>query len=158
MTGRGEPGYCGFCGSGGGYLGEQGDEGTQHLHSAVRSGDTIEDWTYDVHPHAVPHESDGRPGQYIVWCGRCVSGLRHKYQRLSDHNLHVQHRIYELWLEMDAPHWSIWDAKPGDPERALLDDPSVHLEKVHREREVTDMLHELQRRAGYDLTRDDWRP
>jgi hypothetical protein len=157
-TKPGDPGTCGFCGVGNGYLGDQGDESTQYLHSSVRTGKPGA-WKYETHPGAVPDSKGSKYRQQIIWCGHCVGGLKHKYQRLDDHNLAVKHTVYQLWNEMDGPRWAAHFAKEGQTAmKKIRDDPSVHMEKLHVERELGDMQNELFRRAGFDLTTRDWRP
>lgn len=163
-TKPGDSGTCGFCGYGDGYLGEQGDESTMYLHSAVRTGEPG-DWKYERHPNALPETSaDGTamsPGQRIIWCGNCVSGLKHMFQRLDDHNLKAEHMALKFWLELDGPRWGAWSAET-DEERAVTkkyqDDLAIHLDKLHRERRVGLLQQELFRRAGFDLTTRGWRP
>jgi hypothetical protein len=150
----GEPGTCGFCGVGGGYLGEQGDDVSQLLHAAVRSGEAG-DWSYAPHPNAYGD------CQLVRWCGECVGGLAHKYQRYDDTNLRALFLSSRLRLELDGLRWTLWEADEG-PERVALkklaDDPAVHLEKLRARTDVGDMQNELFRRAGFDLTTRGWRP
>ena len=163
-TGPGDPGTCGFCGEGGGWLGEQGDEGTQYLHSSVRTGEPGA-WKYEAHPGALKKGGGSHPPP-IIWCGNCVGGLGHKFQRLDDHNLRAEHLALKFWLELDGPRWAAWEAQSweapsGEGEavsRKYQDDPAVHLEKLARERRASDLQNELLRRAGFDLTGRGWRP
>lgn len=156
----GESGICGFCGFGEGYLGDQGDERSQHLHSAVRSGNPS-DWKFERHPNALPdHNDPTKPGQSILWCGNCMGGLEHKFQRYDDHNLNAEHLALKFWLELDGPRWGAWDAiTPEEKEvvRRYKDDPAIHMEKLGRERRVDDLQNEIFRRAGFDLTSRGWR-
>jgi hypothetical protein len=150
----GDPGTCGFCGTGDGWLGDQGDESTQYLHSSVRTGDPGE-WKYEKHPGALKRDK-----QYIIWCGNCIGGLKHKFQRLDDHNLRAEHTALSLWQQLDGPRWATWN--PQDPEeeaafKKVRDDPAVHLEKLGRESRINDLQNELFRRAGFDLTTRGWR-
>lgn len=147
-----DSGTCGFCGAGDGHLGETGDESSQYLSAVVRTGEAP-DWKYDQHPNG----NDGM----MVWCGHCVSGLAHKFQRYDDHNLRAKFLSYKVRNEMDGPRWSLWEAQEGPERDALLklkDDQAVHLEKLHVERELEDMQQEQFRRAGFDLTSRGWRP
>lgn len=148
-----EQGVCSFCGTGGGHLGDQGDERSQHLHGAVRKGEPGT-WEYERHPNA---DDSGT----VLWCGNCISGLTHKFQRYDDTNLRAKYLSYKVRLEMDGLRWSLWDASEGAEREALQqlkDDPSIHLEKLGIERELYDMQQEMFRRAGFDLTTRDWRP
>jgi hypothetical protein len=148
-----EQGTCGFCGTGDGHLGEQGDETSQTLHGSVRTGHAP-DWEYKRHPNA---DDTGQ----ILWCGQCVGGLHHKFQRYDDHNLRAKFLAYKVWNEMDGPRWALWEASDGaerDALRQLKDDMAVHAEKLYVEREVQLMQDEQFRRAGFDLTTRGWLP
>jgi hypothetical protein len=154
---KGEAGTCGFCGFGEGYLGEQGDETTTRLHAAVRSGEPG-NWTYEAHPNALP----ATECQLIVWCGMCVGGLAHKWQRYDDTNLRALMLSTQLRLEMDGLRWTLWQ-RSGDEDDPLVkygDDPAVHLEKLRAQRDLEDMNKEVFRRYGHDLTKmyPGWRP
>lgn len=147
------PGTCSFCGFGDGCLGEQGDEMTQYLHGAVRHGEAP-DWTYQQHPNAW-----GDPPQRVTWCGMCVGGLIHKFQRYDDTNLHAAHIAGQVRLELDGLRWSGWDEKKvREQPLGHADDPGIHLEKLALSRIVDDMQNEKFRRAGFDLTTRRWRP
>lgn len=155
----GESGTCGFCGTGEGWLGEQGDESTQYLHSAVRTGEPG-DWKYERHPNAVPDygEEEKGPGQHIIWCGGCVGGLAHKYQRFDDTNLHALFISYKVRLELDGLRWTHWEERSEEFRRAHPpDDTAIHMDKLRVEREITDMQNEKFRRVGFDLTSREWR-
>ena len=158
MTGKN--GTCGFCGFGDGWLGDQGDESTQYLHSAVKSG-TPGDWKYDRHPNALEDSHrPGEPGQTIIWCGHCVGGLKHKFQRYDDHNLQAEFQALKFWLELDGPRWGAWEAH-SDEEKQIVkkyqDDVAIHMDKLGRQKRVHDIQNELFRRAGFDLTTRGWR-
>lgn len=145
-------GTCGFCGYGEGYLGEMGDETTQLLSGTVREGEPG-DWTYKQHPNAA--------GMRITWCGECVGGLKHKYQRHDDTNLRAEYLSTKLRLELDGIRWAGWEADEGkerDAIKPLLDDPAIHLDKLRMERDIRDMENEQFRRYGHDLTKRGWRP
>lgn len=152
----GDRGTCGFCGYGDGYLGEQGDETTQELHAAVRTGEPGH-WTYAPHPNA-----QGPDGQLITWCGLCVGGLAHKYQRYDDTNLRALFISSKVRLELDGLRWSHWETDRGEEDdklRALHgEDVAIHMDKLRIERDIRDMQDELFRRAGFDLTTRGWRP
>lgn len=151
-TEPGDPGTCGFCGHGDGWLGEMGDEHTQYLHSTVRKGDPP-DWSFERHPGALKDDP-----QHITWCGNCIGGLAHKYQRYDDTNLRALLISSQLRLQMDGLRWVVWEAD-GDPAiLAQQDDPAIHLEKLGLERAIGDMQNETFRRAGFDLTTREWRP
>ena len=156
----GKTGTCGFCGTGDGYLGDQGDESTQYLHSSVRSGEPGK-WEFAPHPNSLPASHDKtKLGQSIIWCGRCLGGLKHKFQRHDDHNLSSEHLALKFWLELDGPRWGAWDASTPeikDVVRKYQDDSSIHMQKLGRERMVSDIQNELFRRAGFDLTSRGWR-
>jgi len=150
----GQQGECGFCGT------RVEDVAPVTLPSAVRSGTPESGFHYAPHPNALP-DSQGRPGQRINWCGSCVRGLTHKFQRLSDANLHAKLIAYRLWRELDGVHWSLWDDQDalGPVGKAALDDPAVHGQKLTRDQEIDDMEAEVARRAGADLTDlEDWIP
>lgn len=148
-------GTCGFCGIGDGWLGEQGDESSQYLHSSVRTG-TPGDWKYTPHENALDGDN-----QYIMWCGSCVRGLIHKYQRYDDTNLRALLLSTQLRLELDGIRWTLWSAE-GDERDALKktqDDPSIHLDKLSLESNLYHMQAEQSRRYGLDLTLTGrWRP
>ncbi len=150
-----DSGTCGFCGFGDGRLGDQGDESTQLLHAAIRVGKPGE-WSYGKHPNALePHK------QSVVWCGHCVSGLAHKFQRLDDHNLNAEFMAMSFWLELDGPRWGAWEARTEDDRAAAKkyqDDVAVHMDKLNRQRRLDDLQNEKFRRAGFDLTTRGWRP
>jgi len=155
-TFSGEPGTCGFCGFGDGWLGGQGDEGTQTLHSSVRK----EDGNYERHPN-----SHGYLNQYITWCGGCVGGLKHKWQRYDDHNLNAKFQTESLRMKMDGFRWPASEVSRDDEvseeareaAKELLDDPAIHLDKLRLETDINDMQNEIFRRAGFDLTTRGWR-
>lgn len=149
-------GTCFFCGVGGGYLGEQGDEMTTTLHSAVRSGEPGA-WKYDT------PEGAERAGT-VTWCGFCLRGLAHKFQRYDDANLRAALLAGNVRLSLDAPRWVFWEV--DDDERAKLiesglhpDDYALHSEKLRLRRDVDDMQQEVFRRAGVNLVGRDrgWR-
>lgn len=158
MVGR--LGFCGFCGGGDGYLGEQGDETSEILPATVRTGDGPDTWAYAPHDNALP----GRDiPQQIQWCGCCIAGLRHKFQRLDDHNLRAKLTAYRLWQEMDGVRWSVaWppqDATGADepePGRFAVDDWVVHMNKIFRDRDIEHMEAEMARRMGADLQAQGW--
>jgi hypothetical protein len=145
---NGDPGTCGFCGAGGGYLGEQGDDLSQRLHSAVRTGSSPDTYKYKTHPNAYNQN-------YVMWCGQCVGGLKHKFQRYSDTNLNALIASYQLRLEMDGVRWAGWEFKEA---RKYGDDPAIHLDKLHIMRDLEDARNERLRRYGHDLTRKGFRP
>jgi hypothetical protein len=166
-TKPGDSGTCGFCGTGDGYLGDQGDESTTYLHSTVATRDEeTGEWTYETHPGARPdYLGDGKygdkPGQTIIWCGHCVSGLKHLFERHDDHNLRAEFTALSLWQELDGLRWATWVSEGEVEEKAfkkVRDNPAIHLEKLRRERRVRLMQDELHRRAGFDLTTRGWRP
>ena len=156
----GESGTCGFCEIGDGWLGDQGDESPQYLHSAVKTGEPG-DYSYERHPNALPDSHDpSRPGQRIMWCGQCMGGLKHKFQRYDDHNLKAEHMALKFWLELDGPRWGAWEADTPEEKavaRRYQDDVAIHMDKLNRERRVSDLQNELFRRAGFDLTSRGWR-
>lgn len=157
---RGQFGTCGFCGIGDGYLLETGDETSQILHAAVRTGDTPDEWKYTPHPGAYDEFR-----QSIVWCGQCVGGLKHKYQRYDDTNLRALFISSKVRLELDGMRWTHWEVDRGEEKDALnkhhpRDDQAVHMEKLRIERDLRDIQQEIFRRYGHDLTQgpDPWRP
>lgn len=155
MAQIGDPGVCGFCGIGAGYLGDQGDESTQILHSAVRSGEPG-NYSYKPHPGALKSNY----GQQIVWCGNCIGGLTHKWQRYDETNLRALLLSNKLRLELDGLRWVGWETHSDREQEAVakyLDDPSLHLEKLQIRRELEDLENEQFRRAGFDLTTRGWR-
>jgi hypothetical protein len=159
-TKPGDAGTCGFCGTGDGWLGDQGDDSTQYLHSAVRTVDEDGEFHYEPHPGARPDSwAPDNPGQTIIWCGHCVGGLEHKFQRYDDLNLRAEHTALSLWLEMDGPRWSVFHGDEEDQEtfRKYRDDLAIHADKLRREQRVADLQNELFRRAGFDLTTRGWR-
>lgn len=144
-------GTCGFCGFGDGHLGEQGEDLSQVLHAAARFGEPGK-WTYSRHPGAFGD------GQRIHWCGQCVAGLKHKYQRYDDGNLRALGVSYRVRLELDGLRWTAWD-KDVDPGVYPPDDPAVHAEKLRGQRDLADIETEQSRRAGFDLVANrGWRP
>lgn len=154
-------GTCGFCGEGGGWLGDQGDETSTWLHSAVRHGEPG-NWTYERHPNADP---DPMRGQRIRWCGQCVRGLIHKFQRYDDTNLRALVISSKVRLELDGPRWSLWDL--DEVERAKIaplyrDDMAIHRDKLILESDLRLAQEEEFRRYGHDLTAEgrhtQWRP
>jgi hypothetical protein len=152
----GDSGTCGFCGVGGGRLGETGDEMTIYLNSTVRTGDTPDEWKYEAHPN---EWSRG----YITWCGHCVGGLAHMWQRHDDQNLNAEFLALSIWLEMDGIRWALWEIDHDDEDqkklRKLRDDQGIHMDKLARERRVNYAKLERFRRAGVDLTvSQGWRP
>lgn len=153
VVGMAEQGTCAFCGFGQGYLGEQGDETTQYLNSVVRRGEAP-DWQYETHENAWGN------GNYVTWCGNCLGGLKHKFQRYDDTNLRALYLSSKMRLELDGLRWFIWEAddEEKDVARRYKDDPAIHLDKLRLERSITDMENEQFRRAGFDLTTRGWRP
>lgn len=144
--GKGTIGTCGFCGEGGGYLGGQGDESSRILHAAVRTGEAGQ-WEYHMHPNAFD-------GQQIQWCGMCVRGLIHKFQRYDDTNLRAVYLSYKLRLELDALRWINWEVT--EEERPITkqyaDDPAIHMEKLNISDEIPILFAEMRRRMGIDIT------
>ena len=147
---KGDYGTCGFCGLGNGWLGEQGDESTRHISSVVRSG-TPGNWKYKRHENAYGD------GQLITWCGRCVGGLKHYFQRYDDTNLRAKMVAYKLWNQMDAPRFALWETGP-EISKQYQDDPAIHLEKLRVKDDLILMEKENMRRHGFDLVKDGWRP
>lgn len=153
----GDSGTCSFCGFGDGHLGETGDETTQYMHSAVRTGE--QPWSYEPHPNAW-----GGHSQSVTWCGNCVGGLAHKFQRYDDVNLRAAHVAGKVRMELDGIRWVHWDTASDRDENAAVkkhhpqDDPAVHMEKLNLARDLDDMQNEELRRAGFDLATNGWRP
>lgn len=154
-------GTCGFCGHGGGHLGDQGDESTQTLHATVVTVDESGERSYSTHPNAYGHlDEDGNETlkQRITWCGHCVNGLAHKYQRYDDTNLHGIAVSYKVRLELDGIRWTHWEERgEGFKKAHPADDPAIHLEKLRIESDLRDIQNEQYRRAGFDLTSRGWR-
>lgn len=153
-----DSGTCAFCGFGDGRLGETGDEATQYLHAAVRIGKPGH-WDYKTFPGA-------RQGSMIAWCGECVGGLKHKFQRYDDTNLRALEMSYKVRMAMDGPRWIFWDlaGEKQDIDRQNVidsgfspDDIAVHMEKLRIESDLGDIQNELSRRVGFDLTTRGWR-
>jgi hypothetical protein len=154
-TNKLDPGTCAFCGFGDGWLGEQGDETTQRLHSAVRTGEPG-DWNYEPFPGS-------RSASTITWCGNCVGGLKHKYQRYDDSNLRALQVSYKVRLSLDGIRWDFWEYDEDERKKVIEagrhpDDPAVHMEKLRIERDLQDIQNEIFRRYGHDLTQQGWRP
>lgn len=149
-------GTCSFCGYGDGHLGDQGDETTQYMQGVVRTGE-VGEWTYEPHPNAY-----GDDGRTVTWCGHCVGGLAHKFQRYDDANLHAAHVAGKVRLELDGLRWTHWEVEGRERDQLRKhhpqDDGAIHLEKLRLERDLTDMQDEKFRRAGFDLTTRGWRP
>lgn len=156
----GKSGTCGFCGYGDGWLGDQGDESTVYLPSVVRVGDSPDEWKYERHPNALPDygSDEDKPGQSIIWCGNCVGGLKHLWQREDDQNLNAEKMALGIWLELDGLRWEAHYADKDSPLKKLRDDPAIHLDKMRRERRYHLAEKEQFRRAGVDLTTRGWRP
>lgn len=147
----GDYGTCAFCGIGDGHLGETGDEQSQLLHAAVRSGEAP-NWKYTTHPNAPDHN-------FVRWCGRCIGGLAHKFQRYDETNLHALHMATMVRLELDGLRWSGWtDKAVREQPLGHADDPAIHLDKLKLREMLQDIQNENFRRAGFDLTTRGWRP
>lgn len=136
-------GTCGFCGRGDGHLGEQGDERSEYLEALARTGVPGE-WVYE--PLAVMADSNGQ----ILWCGTCLRGLAHRFQRFDDRNLFARQASYELYLTIDPVRWSSSRPTPASEHRLVPDDFAVHVQKVSMSDEVALIAAELTRRRGQE--------
>lgn len=145
-------GTCGFCGGGDGWLGEMGDETTERLEGVVRVG-LAGKWTYEPHPNMISGH-----GRYVVWCGGCLGGLKHKFQRLDDHNLQAEKQALSFWLALDGLRWESWgvDGEEYEIANSYRDDTAVHIQKLSRRRRLHLLQAEQMRRAGAPLTSQGW--